>query len=415
MTLDVHAVRRDFPILEREVGGRPLVYLDSAATSQKPRRVIDALRDVYERHYSNVHRAIHTLGEESTAAYEEARRKIARFVGAPDPRGVVFVRNTTEAANLLAYAWVRRRLGPGDEILSSVLEHHSNLVPWQLAARDSGATLRYLPVTDAGELDLSRLDEFVGDRTRFVAVTAMSNVTGAIPDLSALIDAAHRVGAVVFVDAAQLVPHVPTSFERIGCDFLAFSAHKMCGPSGIGCLVTRPEVLEEMEPFLGGGEMIRDVTLEGSTWADAPHKFEAGTPAIAEAVAMGAAADYLTDIGMEAVREHEVQLARYGVKALESVEGMTVYGPKDPERRGATFSFNVFDSSGELLHPHDMATILDGEGVAIRASHHCAKPLMRHYDVAAMCRASCYLYNTESEIDALVEAVEKTKRFFLGG
>lgn len=412
--LDVERVRKDFPILCREVHGHPLVYLDSAATSQKPRRVIDALSDVYERYYSNVHRAIHALGEESTAAYEEARRKVAAFVGAPDPRGVVFVRNTSEATNLIAYSWVRRRLGPGDEVLSTVLEHHSNIVPWQLATGDCGATLRYAPVTDSGELDPAQVEEMITDRTKLVCVSGMSNVTGAIPDVARIADAAHAVGAVVLCDGAQLVPHVPTSFEDLGCDFLAFSGHKMCGPSGIGCLVTRPELLEEMDPFLGGGEMIRDVTLDGSTWNDVPHKFEAGTPAIAEAIGLGAAVDYLSDLGMDAVRSHEISLGKYGVKALREVEGLVLYGPEDPERRGATFSFNVFDDRGELVHPHDMATLLDGEGVAIRASHHCAKPLMRRYDVPAMCRASCYVYNSEADIDVLVEAVEKTKSFFVG-
>ncbi len=415
MSLDVRTVRSDFPLLEREINGRPLVYLDSAATSQKPRRVLDAMAGFYERHNSNVHRGIHTLAEEATAAYEGARTTVARFVNAPDPRGVVFCRGTTEAINLVAYAWARRRFGPGDEILATVMEHHSNLVSWQLAAQDSGATLRYIPVTDAGELDLSDLDGLVNERTRLVAVTGMSNVLGTIPDLTAVVDAAHAVGALVMVDGAQLVPHVPTDMQSLGADFLAFSAHKMCGPTGIGCLVARPELLEEMDPFLGGGEMIRDVALEGSEWNDIPYKFEAGTMPIAEAVGLGAACDYLTEVGLGTVREHEIELTRYALKALEAVDGLLVYGPTDPERRGATFSFNVYDPRGELLHPHDMGTMLDQEGVAIRAGHHCAKPLMRRYDVPAMCRASCYVYNTQADIDALIEAVDKTKSFFIGG
>jgi len=408
-------VRRDFPILDREVHGRRLVYLDSAATSQKPSCVIEAIAAFYRRTNSAVHRSVHALGEESTAAYEGVREKVARFVGAPDPRGVVYVRNTTEAINLVAYAWARRRFGPGDEILSSVMEHHSNIVSWQLAAGDCGATLRYIPVTDAGELDLTDLGSLITDRTKLVAVTGMSNVLGTIPDLRPVIDAAHAVGALVLVDGAQLVPHAPVDFEAIGCDFLVFSGHKMCGPTGIGCLVSRPELLEEMDPFLGGGEMIRDVTLDGASWADVPHKFEAGSPPVAEAVGLGAAIDYLSSVGMDAVREHEADLARYGLKVLEGVGDVVVYGPRDPEHRGATFSFNIITSSGELLHPHDVGTALDQEGVAIRAGHHCAKPLMQRYDVAAMCRASCYVYNTEADIDALVEAVEKAKRFFLGG
>ncbi|MEX0874202.1 MAG: cysteine desulfurase [Actinomycetota bacterium] len=410
--MDVARVRKDFPILDREVNGRPLVYLDSAATSQKPKAVIDVLDQFYSGYNAAVHRSVHTLGEESTAAYEGARAKVAKFVNAPDPRGVVFTRGTTESTNLVAYAWVRRRFGPGDEILSTVMEHHSNLVPWQMAARDTGATLRYLPVTDSGELDLSDLDSFITERTKLVCVTGMSNVLGTINHLEPIVKAAYAVGALVLVDGAQLVPHVPTDFQAIGCDFLAFSSHKMLGPTGVGALVTRPELLEEMDPFLGGGEMIRDVSLEGAEWNDIPYKFEAGTMMVAEAVGFGAAIDYLTDLGMPAVRDHEIQLTRYGLKALEDLGGVTVYGPKDAEGRGATFSFNLFEGDGELIHPHDVGTLLDSEGVAIRAGHHCAKPLMRRFDVPATCRASCYVYNNESDIDALVEAVDKARVFF---
>ncbi|HVL80230.1 MAG TPA: cysteine desulfurase [Actinomycetota bacterium] len=415
MTLDVARVRSDFPVLGREVNGRPLVYLDSAATSQKPRSVIDAMTEYYERYNSNAHRGLHALAAEATVAYEAARDKIARFVGAPDARGVVFTRNTTEAINLVSYAWARRRLGPGDEILASVMEHHSNLVPWQLAAADTGATVRYIPVTDGGELDLSDLGSLVTDRTKLVAVSGMSNVLGTINDLGPLVEAARAVGALVLVDGAQLVMHTPVAFTELGADLLAFSAHKMLGPTGIGCLVARPELLESMDPFLGGGEMISDVTLEGSTWADIPFKFEAGTQAIAEAVGFGAAVDYLTQLGMEAVRDHEVELSRYALKELGSVEGVVVYGPRESERRGAVFSFNVYDDRGELIHPHDVATMLDQDGIAVRAGHHCARPLMRRLDVPATNRASCYVYNSESDIDALVESIERTKRFFIGG
>ncbi|MGH2760697.1 MAG: cysteine desulfurase [Actinomycetota bacterium] len=415
MTLDVTRVRKDFPILDRDVHGRRLVYLDSAATSQKPAQVIDAVDDFYRFHNAAVHRSVHELGEEATAAYEGARATIAAFVNAPEPRAVVFTRGTTESTNLVAYAWARRRFSPGDEIVSTVMEHHSNLVPWQMAARDSGATLRYLPITDGGELDLSELDSFITSRTKLVCVTGMSNVLGTFNPLERIVEAAHDVGALVLVDGAQLVPHVATDFQAIGCDFLAFSSHKMLGPLGVGALVARPELLEEMDPFLGGGEMIRNVTLEGAEWNDVPYKFEAGTMMVAEAVGFAAAADYLTELGMDAVREHEIQLTRYGLKALEGIDGVVVYGPRDAERRGATFSFNVVDPSGDLVHPHDIGTLLDGDGIAIRAGHHCAKPLMQRYDVPATCRASCYVYNTESELDALVESVERAKVFFSRG
>jgi cysteine desulfurase/selenocysteine lyase len=414
VTLDVARIRKDFPILERDVHGHRLVYLDSAATSQKPRQVIDAMTDYYERFHGGVHRSVHALGEEATAAYEAARDKIARFVTAPDSTGVVLTRGTTEGTNLVAYSYVRRRLGPGDEVLSTEMEHHSNIVPWQLATKDCGATLRYIPVTDAGELDLTNLDGLVTERTKLVCVTGMSNVLGTIPDLAPIVNAAHSVGALVLVDGAQLVPHLAADFQAIGCDFLVFSSHKMLGPTGIGALVARPELLEEMDPFLGGGEMIRDVSLEGSSWNDIPWKFEAGTMMTAEAVGFGAAIDYLNDLGMQSVRDHEIQMARYAIKVLEGVEGLVLYGPKDPERRGAVMSFNVFGRDGDLLHPHDVGTMVDQDGIAIRAGHHCAKPLMRRYDVPATCRASAYVYNTESEFDALVESIEKTKSFFLG-
>jgi cysteine desulfurase/selenocysteine lyase len=418
VTLDVARVKGDFPILSRQVQGHPLVYLDSAATSQKPRRVIDAMTAFYEHTNAGVHRSVHTLGEESTAAYEAAREKVASFVGAPDVRGVVFTRGTTESINLVAYAWARRRLKAGDEIVSTVMEHHSNIVPWHMTASDTGAKVRFLPITDIYELDYQKLDELIGARTKLVAVTGMSNVLGTIPDVRRVADAAHAAGALVLVDGAQLVPHSPVDFEALGCDFLAFSAHKMLGPTGVGALVARPELLEEIDPFIGGGEMIRDVSTEGATWNDVPYKFEGGTMMVAEAVGFGAAIDYLSDLGMDNVRAHEIQLTRYGLKALGDAKGVKVYGPAEPERRGATFAFNLFDpsSSGdELIHPHDVATILDGEGVAVRAGHHCAKPLMRYLDVPATNRASCYVYNSEADIDSLVEAIDKARVFFSRG
>jgi cysteine desulfurase / selenocysteine lyase len=414
VTLDVASVRKDFPILDRQIHGHKLVYLDSAATSQKPRQVIDAMTSFYEHTNAGVHRSVHQLGEESTAAYEAARETVARFVNAPDVRGVVFTRGTTESTNLVAYAWARRKLKPGDEILGSVMEHHSNLVPWQMAAKDVGAVNRYLPITDNGELDLSDLGSLLNERTKLVAITGMSNVLGTINDLRPIVEAAHAVGALVLVDGAQLVPHSPVDFQALGIDFLAFSSHKMLGPTGVGALVARPELLEQMDPFLGGGEMIRDVSLEGSTWNDIPYKFEGGTMMVAETIGFAAAIDYLSALGMDAVRDHEIQLARYGLKALSDAPGVVLYGPTDPERRGSTFSFNIFES-GELIHPHDVATILDGEGVAVRAGHHCAKPLMRRYDVPATNRASCYVYNSEADIDALVEAIDKARVFFSRG
>jgi cysteine desulfurase/selenocysteine lyase len=413
VSYDVARVKKDFPILERDVHGHHLVYLDSAATSQKPRQVIDAMTDYYEHHHGGVHRSVHALGEEATAAYELAREKIASFVKA-DVRGVVFTRGTTESTNLVAYAWVRRRLGPGDEVLSTLMEHHSNIVPWQMATKDCGATLRYIPVTDSGELDLSSLDDLITERTKLVCVTGMSNVLGTMPDLKPIIEAAHAVGALVLVDGAQLVPHHAADFREMHADFLVFSSHKMLGPTGVGALVARPELLEEMDPFLGGGEMIRDVTLQGATWNDVPWKFEAGTMMTAETVGFGAAVDYLTELGMDNVRAHEVQIARYAIKILDGIEGLVLYGPRDPEHRGAVLSFNVFGRDGELVHPHDVGTILDTEGVAIRAGHHCAKPLMTRYDVPATCRASGYVYNSEADFDALGEAICKARSFFLG-
>jgi len=412
--LDVERIRCDFPILRREVRGKRLVYLDSAATSQKPLSVMEAVEDYYQWYNANVHRGIHELSEEATLAYEKARGKVARFVNAPEAACVAFTKNCTEAINLVAYAWARRRFGPDDEIVLSEMEHHSNLVPWQLAAAECGASLRFIPVTDEGELDLSHLDSLITERTKLVSVTGMSNVLGTYNDVSGIAAAAHTVGALVMVDGAQLAPHAPVDLRALGADFLAFSGHKMLGPTGIGVLVARREILEEMEPFLGGGEMISDVRLEGSTWNEVPWKFEAGTPPIAEAIGFGAAVDYLDQVGMDMVREHERELVRRGLDAIGSVEDIVMYGPNDPERRGATFSFNLRGRDGSLIHPHDVGTLVDAEGIAIRAGHHCAKPLMRRFEVPAMSRASFYLYNTEEEIDLLVEALEKARRFFTG-
>jgi len=406
---DVEAIRKDFPILDREVHGRPLVYLDSAATSQKPRAVIDAIAHYYERSNANVHRGVHFLAEEATEAYEEARRKVARFVGA-DPRGVIFTKNATEAFNLLAYSYARCFLGPDDILLATEMEHHANLVPWQLVQPEAGYELRHVSVTPGGELDLTTFDEIVATgRVKLLTVTAMSNVVGTVNPVRELADRvrAANADAVVVVDGAQSVPHLPTDVGALGADFLCFSGHKMLGPTGIGVLVGRLDLLERMPPFLGGGEMIANVTLDGVTFNEVPYKFEAGTPPIAEAVGLGAAVDYLSALGMDAVREHERSLLAQVLPTLEALEGVTVHGPRDPARRGAAVSFSIAG-----IHPHDVGTIMDREGVAVRAGHHCAKPLVRLLGSTATTRASFYLYNRPDDIDALVDAISVTMRFF---
>lgn len=406
---DASTIRKDFPVLDRQVHGRPLVYLDSAATSQKPRSVIEAVARVYEECNSNVHRGVHALAEESTERFESARGKLARFVGA-EPRGLVFTRNATEAFNLVAYSYARLRLGEGDILLSTEMEHHANIVPWQLVQPEAGFELRFVPVTPEGTLDIEAFDEIVATgRVKLFTVSAMSNVVGTInpvAELAAKVRAANGE-AVVVVDGAQSVPHMPTDMLALGADFLCFSGHKMLGPSGVGALAARPELLEAMPPFQGGGEMISNVTLEGTTFNEIPYKFEAGTPAYAEAVGLGAAVDYLTNLGMDAVRAHERDIIAAAIPALEAVEGVTVHGPRDPDARGAAISFAIAG-----LHPHDIGTIMDREGVAVRAGHHCAKPLVRSLGSAATTRASFYVYNTVEEIDALVAAISATKRFF---
>lgn len=412
--LDAAGIRRDFPILSRKVNERDLVYLDSAATSQKPRQVIEAMSRFYERHNANPHRGVHLLAGETTAAYEEARDRTAAFVNAPGSNSVVFTGNCTGAINLVAHSWARRNLKPGDEILTTVMEHHSNLVPWQMAARDTGAKVRYIPVSDSGELDLESLSELVNPRTRLLAFSGMSNVLGTINDPAPLVEAASRVGAVTLLDGAQLVPHAPVDFQALGVDFLAFSGHKMLGPTGIGVLVAKPALLDGMEPFMGGGGMILDVTLDGSKWIEPPWRFEAGTPPTAEAVGLAAAIGYLDALGMDKVREREKELVRYALDAFENLDDFRLFGPHDPERRGAVFSFSVGDGRGGIIHPHDVGSYLDHLGIAIRAGHHCCKPLMKRFNSVAMCRASCHVYNTEQEIDSLVDAVRKVRKFFAG-
>ncbi len=404
--LDVARVRADFPILSRTVEGKPLVYLDSAATSQKPRSVIDTEREYYERHNANAHRGIYLLAEESTELFEGARAKVASFLGAPDPATIVFNRGTTESVNLVAHGWGRKFLREGDEILLTDMEHHSNVVPWQLCAKDTGAVLRYVPLTDDGLLDLSDLGSLLTDRTKILAVTGMSNALGTIPPLPQLIEAAHAHGALVLVDGAQLVPHSKVNVAELHCDFLAFSGHKMLGPTASGGLYAKLELLEAMDPFLGGGEMINEVFHDHSTWNAVPFKFEAGTMNISQEIALGAAVDYLAALGMDNVRAHEEEITHYAIDRLLEA-GATVFGPKDTSVRGGAVSFWYKD-----IHPHDLATILNEEGIAIRAGHHCAQLVMRRFGVPATARASFYLYNTREEVDALVAALAKAESVF---
>jgi cysteine desulfurase / selenocysteine lyase len=404
--LDVARVRKDFPILERTVEGKPLVYLDSAATSQKPNQVIDAEADFYRMHNANAHRGIYMLAEETTELYEQARARLARFVGAPDPSTIVFTRGTTESTNLIAYAWARKFLREGDEILLSEMEHHSNIVPWQLAAGDTGAVLRYLPITDDGLLDLSDLGSVLTEKTKLLAITGMSNSLGTLPPVRALADAAHAVGAIVLVDGAQLVPHVPVDVTELDCDVLTISGHKMLGPTASGGLYAKRELLESMDPFLGGGHMIEEVFPDRSTWNAVPYKFEAGTMNIAQEVALAAAVEYLEALGMDAVRAHEEEISAYAIRRLQDA-GARVFGPTDVNVRGGAVSFWYHD-----VHPHDLATILNEEGVAIRAGHHCNQLVMRRYGVPATARASFYIYNSNDEVDVLVDALGKAERVF---
>jgi len=405
--LDVQRIRADFPILRREVHGHPLVYFDNASTTQKPKQVIDALVHYYEHYNANIHRGIHTLAEEATARYEETRQKVADFIGAPGPETIVFTRNTTESINLVSNAWGRKYLKAGDEIVLSVMEHHSNIVPWQLIAQATGAELRFIDIDEEGQFVWENVERLIGPKTKLVAITHMSNVLGTITPARRIAALAHMQGALVLIDAAQSVPHMPVDVQDLDCDFLAFSSHKMLGPTGVGVLYGRRELFEEMDPFLGGGEMIRRVRLEESTWNDVPWKFEAGTPNIGDVCAFAAAIDYLQGLGMANVRAHEVALVRAAMRRLASIPDVTIYGPESAEARGGVVAFNLQD-----VHPHDLGTVLDRHGVAVRAGHHCAQPLMHRLDVVAMGRASFYVYNTEEELDALVEGIEATKRLF---
>ena len=416
-TYDVEAVRKDFPILDRLVhGDRPLVYLDSAATSQKPRQVLDVLRDYYERHNANVHRGIHTLAEEATAAYEAARDKVAAFIGAPGREEVVFTKNSTEALNLVAYALSnaatsgpaaeRFRVGPGDEIVITEMEHHSNIVPWQLLAQRTGATLKWMGLTDEGRLDLSTLD-VITERTRVVAFVHQSNILGTVNPVNQVVARARAVGALTVLDASQSVPHMPVDVTDLGVDLMAFTGHKMLGPTGVGVLWGRAELLASMPPFLGGGEMIELVEMARSTFAAPPHRFEAGTPMIAQAVGLGAAVDYLAGLGMGAVHAHEQAVTGYALEALSTVPTLRLIGPASTVDRGGAVSFQLGD-----LHPHDVGQVLDEVGVAVRVGHHCARPVCLRYGVPATTRASFHLYTTIEDVDALVSGLEYVNRFF---
>ena len=421
MTLDVGRIRKDFPILDRQVrGGRPLIYLDSANTSQKPRQVIDAISGFYERHNANIHRATHELSEEATAAYEGARIKVAGFVGARDESEIIFTKNVSEAINLVAYSMGnasagppgpaspdRFRLGPGDEIVVTEMEHHSDLVPWQLLCQRTGATLRWFSVTPEGRLDLTSLDELVNERTKLVALVHQSNVLGTINPVRLIADRAHAVGALVLADAAQSVPHMPVDVQALGADFAGFTGHKMCGPTGIGVLWARRELLEEMPPFLGGGEMIETVWMDHSTFATPPHKFEAGTMPIAEAAGLSAAIDYLNEAGRESIHAHEQALLTDALAQLAGIDGLRILGPAEPEDRGTAISFEV-----DGVHPHDVSQVLDELGIAVRAGHHCAWPLHRALGVQASTRASFYLYNTHEEVAALADGIRQAQKFF---
>ena len=406
---DIDAIRRDFPVLRREVNGVPLVYLDNAATSQKPVQVIAELTRYYRDYNANIHRGVHTLSQEATAAYEGTRERIARFIGASRPDEVIFTRNTTEAINLVAHSYGRSALQAGDEVVISEVEHHSNIVPWQMLRDERGIVLRYIPMLPDGTLDLAVARQIIGPKTKLLAITQMSNALGTIVPVRELADLAHAQGAVVLVDGAQGVPHLATDVEALGADFLAFSAHKMLGPTGVGVLWGRFTLLDAMPPFMGGGDMILNVTMERSTWNEVPHKFEAGTPNIADVIAFGTAIDYLESLGMEAVHAHERELLEYALDRMVDVPGITIYGPEDRSLRGGVVSFSL-----DGVHPHDIGQVLDSHGVAIRAGHHCAQPVMAALQIPATARASFYIYNTRAEIDALVRATHEVVQFFGG-
>jgi cysteine desulfurase/selenocysteine lyase len=406
-TLDPATIRREFPTLEQSVNGRPLVYLDNAATSQKPRVVLDALQAYYENDNSNVHRGIHELSRRATVAYEESRAKVADWVGAAEPAEIIWTRGTTEAINLVSTAWGLDNVKEGDEILISILEHHSNIIPWQLLARRTGAVIKYIELDEQGRWILDELPRLLTDRTKVVAISHVSNALGTVNPVKRVAAAAHEVGALVLVDGAQGAVHMKVDVQDLGVDCYAFSGHKMCGPTGIGALWARRDLLDSMEPYQGGGEMIHFVGRDESSWATVPHKFEAGTPNIAGAIGMGAAIDFLSGVGMDAIAKHEHELLEYALERMNAVDGIRIYGPQSPDEHSALISFTLGDA-----HPHDISTILDSEGIAVRAGHHCAQLAMQHFGISATARASIYLYNTESDIDRLIEGLEQVQSIF---
>lgn len=400
----IERIRQDFPILTRQVGDKQLVYFDNAASSQKPEAVLHTMDDYYRRYNANVHRGVHRLSEEATAAYEQARLKVARFIHARSDKQIIFTRGTTEGINLVAHTWGRANLGPGDEVLITEMEHHSNIVPWQILRDQLGFTLRYIPLTDSGELDLSKLDTLLTPRTKLVSFVHVSNVLGTVNPVAELVAAAHAVGAKVLVDGAQSVPHMPVDVQVLDADFLVFSSHKMCGPTGIGVLYGKRELLEAMPPWQGGGDMIREVKMSGSKWNSLPYKFEAGTPAVAEAIGLGAAVDYLSGLGMEWIHAQEQALVHYAYERLSQIEGVRIVGPQ--ERAGlVAFTFND-------IHAHDLSAILDQDGIAVRAGHHCAMPIHDRLGIVATARASFYFYNTPDEVDQLCAGLQKAAQIF---
>ena len=407
--ISTEQIRKDFPILQRKVrNGKNLVYLDNAATTQKPIQVINAITDFYTNHNSNIHRAVHALAEEATEAYEMTRDKIAKFLNIRDRQEIVFVRGTTEAINLVAYAWGRQNIKEGDIIVTTEYEHHSNIVPWQLLTQEKKGKLEYIAIDDNGELMLDQLDQYLATgKVKLVAVSQMSNVLGTITDVETVIAKCKKAGVRVLIDGAQSVPHMKVDIDALGCDFFAFSGHKMLGPTGVGVLWAKKELLEQMAPFHGGGDMIREVHKYETTWNDLPYKFEAGTPNIADVIGFAAAIDYLNNIGMDYVRAHEIEITKYALDKLSQINGIKLYGTSDMSKRGGVISFNFAD-----IHPHDLATIIDEDGVAIRSGHHCAQVLMEKLDIAATSRASFYIYNTKEEVDVLINSLSRAARLF---
>lgn len=407
--LDVEKIRQDFPILQRKVmGGKPLVYLDNAATTQKPLAVINAITDYYTNYNSNIHRAVHQMAEEATIAYEDTRRKIARFINAKSTDEIIFTRNTTEAINLIAYSWGRMNLKKDDKVVITEIEHHSNIVPWQILTQEKGARLEYVGVDDNGYLKMDEYRKYLdSNKVKLVSISQMSNVLGTIAPVDEIIKSSHEKGIPVLIDGAQSVPHMPVDVQKMECDFMAFSAHKMLGPTGVGVLYVKRDILEKMPPFIGGGDMIKEVHKYETRYNDLPYKFEGGTPNIADVIGFGSAIDYLDNIGMDKVREHEIDITKYVLNRVADIKGVTLYGPANAKDRGGVVSFNIGD-----IHPHDLATIMNDHGVAIRSGHHCAQVLMERLDVAATSRASFYIYNTKEEVDKFIEALDEARRLF---